>query len=125
MSRTLTVTALLMTIPLTSPVAQDGKTVVEDASRAMGVTGVNSIAYSGSAAIGNSASAVRTAVPSGGLHQPSEPGPGQPVSPSIATLVENLERLKLDFDRHILVHPPNPDRPMTEADLIALAKKAN
>ena len=27
------------------------------------------------------------------------PAPGQPVSPSIATLVENIERLQLDFDR--------------------------
>ena len=53
------------------------------------------------------------------------PGPGQAVSPSIATLVENLERLQLDFDRHILVHTPNPDRPMTKADLLALAKRTN
>ncbi len=50
------------------------------------------------------------------------PGPGQAVSPSIATLVQNIERLQLDFDRHVLVHPPNPDRPMTKADLLALAK---
>jgi glyoxylase-like metal-dependent hydrolase (beta-lactamase superfamily II) len=50
------------------------------------------------------------------------PRPGQPVSPSIATLVANLDRLKLDFDRHVIVHPPNPDRPMTKADLYALAK---
>jgi hypothetical protein len=50
------------------------------------------------------------------------PGPGQPVSPSIATLVENLDRLGLDFDRHVLVHTPSPDRAMTRADLLALAK---
>ena len=53
------------------------------------------------------------------------PGPGQPVSPSIATLVENIERLQLDFDRHVMVHAPNPDRTMTKADLLALAKGAN
>jgi glyoxylase-like metal-dependent hydrolase (beta-lactamase superfamily II) len=53
------------------------------------------------------------------------PAAGQPVSPSIATLVENIERLQLDFDRHVLVHAPNPDRPMTKADLLALAKGAN
>jgi glyoxylase-like metal-dependent hydrolase (beta-lactamase superfamily II) len=53
------------------------------------------------------------------------PGPGQPVSPSIATLVQNLERLRLDFDRHVLVHAPNPDRPMTRADLLTLAKGTN
>ena len=53
------------------------------------------------------------------------PGPGQPVSPSIATLVQNIERMQLDFDRHVMVHAPNPDRPMTKADLLALAKQAN
>lgn len=52
------------------------------------------------------------------------PGPGQAVSPSIATLVQNIERLQLDFDRHVLVHAPNPDRPMTKADLLALAERA-
>jgi len=50
------------------------------------------------------------------------PAQGQPVSPAIATLVQNVERLKLDFEGHVLVHPPNPDRPMTRADLMALAK---
>jgi glyoxylase-like metal-dependent hydrolase (beta-lactamase superfamily II) len=52
------------------------------------------------------------------------PPPGQPVSPSITTLVENIERLQLDFDRHVMVHAPDPDRPMTKADLLALAKAA-
>ena len=50
------------------------------------------------------------------------PREGQPVSPSIATLVATLDRLKIDFDRHVMVHPPNPDRPMTKADLYQLAK---
>jgi glyoxylase-like metal-dependent hydrolase (beta-lactamase superfamily II) len=50
------------------------------------------------------------------------PAAGQPVSPFIATLVQNVDRLKLDFDRHVLVHAPNPDRPQTKADLLALAK---
>ena len=53
------------------------------------------------------------------------PAAGQPVSPAIATLVQNVERLKLDFDAHVLVHPPTPDRPMTRADLMALAKGTN
>lgn len=48
------------------------------------------------------------------------PAAGQPVSPSIKTLVENTDRLKLYFDRHILVHAPTPDRPLTRADLLAL-----
>ena len=50
------------------------------------------------------------------------PAAGQPVSPSIGMLVQNVERLKLDFDRHVLVHAPNPDRPLTKADLLALAQ---
>jgi glyoxylase-like metal-dependent hydrolase (beta-lactamase superfamily II) len=53
------------------------------------------------------------------------PGPGQPPSPSLTTLLENIERLHLDFDRHVLVHPPEPDRPMTKADLQALVKGSN
>jgi glyoxylase-like metal-dependent hydrolase (beta-lactamase superfamily II) len=53
------------------------------------------------------------------------PAAGQPVSPAIGTLVQNVDRLKLDFDRHVLVHPPNPDRPLTKADLLALAKGTN
>ncbi len=50
------------------------------------------------------------------------PPPGQPVSPSIATLVQNIERLGLDFDRHVMVHAPDPDRPMTKDELLALVK---
>jgi hypothetical protein len=53
------------------------------------------------------------------------PAPGQPVAPAIATLVQNVDRLKLDFDRHVLVHAPVPDRPLTKADLLALAKGTN
>jgi glyoxylase-like metal-dependent hydrolase (beta-lactamase superfamily II) len=50
------------------------------------------------------------------------PAQGQPVSPAIATLIQNIERLKLDFEGHVLVHAPNPDRPLTRADLMTLAK---
>jgi glyoxylase-like metal-dependent hydrolase (beta-lactamase superfamily II) len=50
------------------------------------------------------------------------PAQGQPPAPAIATLVQNIARLKLDFERHVLVHAPNPDRPITRADLMALAK---
>jgi glyoxylase-like metal-dependent hydrolase (beta-lactamase superfamily II) len=51
------------------------------------------------------------------------PAQGQPVSPFIMTLVENIDRLKLDFETHVLVHAPTPDRPMTKADLLALVGK--
>ncbi|MGB7217612.1 MAG: MBL fold metallo-hydrolase [Vicinamibacterales bacterium] len=50
------------------------------------------------------------------------PAMGAAPSPFIATLVQNLDRLKIDFDTHVLVHAPNPDRPQTKADLLALAK---
>jgi hypothetical protein len=53
MSKTLAVTALLMTILSASTIAQDAKTVIEDASLAMGAAGVSSIVYSGAAATGN------------------------------------------------------------------------
>ena len=52
------------------------------------------------------------------------PAAGQTPSPFIVTLVQNVDRLKLDFETHVLVHAPNPDRPQTRADLMALAKAA-
>ena len=53
------------------------------------------------------------------------PPDGQPVSPSIATLMVNLDRLAIDFERHVTVHAPNPDRVLTKADLFELAKRLN
>lgn len=53
------------------------------------------------------------------------PAPGGPIDPSIRTLVENVQRLQLDFDRHVPVHSPGADRPLTRADLVALVKGAN
>ncbi len=50
------------------------------------------------------------------------PAAGQAVSPAIKTLVDTTDRLKLDFDRHVTVHAPNPDRPLYKADLLALLK---
>jgi len=51
------------------------------------------------------------------------PQPGQPVSPSIPTLMANLDRLAIDFERHVTVHAPNPDRVLTKQDLFELAKR--
>ena len=48
---------------------------------------------------------------------------GQPVSPSIATLMANLDRYAIDFERHVTVHAPNPDRVFTRQDLFDLAKR--
>jgi glyoxylase-like metal-dependent hydrolase (beta-lactamase superfamily II) len=44
-----------------------------------------------------------------------------PVNPSLPVLVANIERLKLDFNSFITVHPPVPDRPLTRADLMGAA----
>src|SRR5688572_16333398 len=49
------------------------------------------------------------------------PNPGAapaPVNPSLPVLVANIERLKLDFNSFITVHPPVPERPLTRADLM-------
>ena len=51
------------------------------------------------------------------------PPPGQPVSPSIATLMANLDQYAIDFERHVTVHAPNPDRVFTRQDLFDLAKR--
>ena len=51
------------------------------------------------------------------------PPPGQPVSPSIATLMANLDAKAIDFERHVTVHAPNPDRVFTKQDLLDLAKR--
>jgi glyoxylase-like metal-dependent hydrolase (beta-lactamase superfamily II) len=51
------------------------------------------------------------------------PAPGQPVSPSIPTLMANLDRLAIDFERHVTVHAPTPDRVFTKQDLFELAKR--
>ncbi len=49
------------------------------------------------------------------------PNAPPPTEPNIAhvVMVDNLERLKLDYDTVITVHPPNPDRPIRKADLYA------
>ena len=52
------------------------------------------------------------------------PAPGQPVSSSMQTLAANIERLQLDFDRHVTVHPADANRPLTRTGLMALVKEA-
>jgi glyoxylase-like metal-dependent hydrolase (beta-lactamase superfamily II) len=39
----------------------------------------------------------------------------------VRSLIEALDRLKLDFNAFIPSHPPNPDRPLTKADVMAAA----
>ncbi|HTM05364.1 MAG TPA: MBL fold metallo-hydrolase [Vicinamibacterales bacterium] len=50
------------------------------------------------------------------------PAAGEPPSPSLLSLFQNVDRLNLDFDRYITVRPPVPDRPIHRADLVALAQ---
>jgi glyoxylase-like metal-dependent hydrolase (beta-lactamase superfamily II) len=47
------------------------------------------------------------------------PNPGQ--LGVVRSTVEALTRLNLDFNAFIPAHPPNPDRPLTRADLMAAA----
>jgi glyoxylase-like metal-dependent hydrolase (beta-lactamase superfamily II) len=53
------------------------------------------------------------------------PPAGQPLSPSITVLMANLDRLAIDFERHVTVHAPNPDRVLTKQDLFELAKRVS
>jgi hypothetical protein len=39
----------------------------------------------------------------------------------VKSAVEALNRLKLDFNTWLPAHPPNPDRPLTRADVLAAA----
>jgi hypothetical protein len=47
------------------------------------------------------------------------PNPGQ--LGVVRSTVAALDRLKLDFNAFIPAHPPNPDRPLTRADLTTAA----
>ncbi len=51
------------------------------------------------------------------------PAPGQPVSPSIGVLMTTLDANAIDFERHVTVHAPNPDRVFTKQELFDLAKR--
>jgi glyoxylase-like metal-dependent hydrolase (beta-lactamase superfamily II) len=51
------------------------------------------------------------------------PVAGQPANPATATLIENVTRLGLDFDRYVTVHAPSPDRPLTRADLMGAVQR--
>src|SRR5207247_401986 len=53
MLRKLTLAAVLVTFMCMGTLAQDASTIVGNASKAMGVTGLNSITYSGTASNGN------------------------------------------------------------------------
>jgi len=46
------------------------------------------------------------------------PPAGQPANEFVVTLVNNIERLKLDFDRYVPVHASPGDVPWTKADLM-------
>jgi glyoxylase-like metal-dependent hydrolase (beta-lactamase superfamily II) len=43
----------------------------------------------------------------------------------VKSAVEALNKLKLDFNSWIPAHPPNPDRPLTRADVMAAAATSN
>jgi hypothetical protein len=40
----------------------------------------------------------------------------------VRAAVDAIEKLKLDYNTWIPAHPPNPDRPLTKADVMAAVK---
>jgi glyoxylase-like metal-dependent hydrolase (beta-lactamase superfamily II) len=62
---------------------------------------------------------------SGDFNMPAPNAPPGPVNPSFITLQQNVDRLKLDYNGFIPVHAPNPDRPLTRADVQGLMKGTN
>ena len=40
---------------------------------------------------------------------------------TLKSAVAAVDRLKLDYDAWLPAHPPNPDRPLTKADVVAAA----
>jgi glyoxylase-like metal-dependent hydrolase (beta-lactamase superfamily II) len=51
------------------------------------------------------------------------PNPGQ--LPVLRAVVETINRQKLDYNTWLQAHPPNPDRPLTRADVTAAAGSTN
>jgi hypothetical protein len=51
------------------------------------------------------------------------PNPGQLAV--LKATVTAINRLKLDFNGWIQAHPPNPDKPLTRADVMAAAGGSN
>ena len=51
--------------------------------------------------------------------------PNAPANPSFPVLQQNVDRLNLDITSHVIVHAPNPDRPVTSPDLVAIATGGN
>ena len=47
------------------------------------------------------------------------PNPGQ--LPVVRAMAETLNKLKIDYNAFIPAHPPNPDKPLTKADVQAAA----
>ena len=46
------------------------------------------------------------------------PNPGQ--LPVVRAMAETLNKLKIDYNAFIPAHPPNPDKPLTKADVTAV-----
>ena len=47
------------------------------------------------------------------------PNPGQLAT--VRAVNETLTKLKVDYNSWIQAHPPNPDKPLTKADVVAAA----
>jgi hypothetical protein len=57
---------------------------------------------------------------------PTVPGAPTPAQvPVVRAAVDALNKLKLDYNAWIPAHPPNPDKPLTRADVLAAAGTGN
>lgn len=56
---------------------------------------------------------------------PAANAPAGPAPFAFATLKANVDRLRLDYNTFIPAHAPNPDRPLTRADVDALTRGTN
>jgi glyoxylase-like metal-dependent hydrolase (beta-lactamase superfamily II) len=52
------------------------------------------------------------------------PAAGQPASSSIVSLLQNLDRLQIDFDRHVMVRQTNGNPPMSRAEMATLVQRS-
>jgi hypothetical protein len=55
----------------------------------------------------------------------SLPPAGQPANDHVRALVPILERLRLDYERFVPVHAPNPDVPWTRRDVMEAVARTN
>ena len=99
MTRTWVAAIALAGLMSSTAAAQDAKTVISTASKAMGVDNLSSIDMFN-------------------LPTAAAPVPNPPVVGAML-FIDNIDRLKLDPEKILSVHTLNPDRLATRADILA------